>query len=334
MTARPVQFIPAYTAASLTVVNGANLGDEIGLADDVQHDDIYHFSPDCARRRLALISRDDNSFEIATDSDIAKPGHRLHLDACVTFMAPDGSTVDCVIAVEVDHDGMIEAILPIPLNSLTPKTDYRIIRIDRNEARRKIAQIGCVSFTAGTKITMFNGEQRAVEDLKEGDKVLTRDSGPKEIRWIGRNTMKAVGAFAPILIKAGTLNNLDDLSVSPDHRLFIYQREDTLGAGRSEVLVRAQHLLNGTTVTRQEGGYVDYYQLIFDEHQIIFAEGIAVESLLLDEQTRPALPDNLSSTFEATLPGRDTGLRAEFELSESLARRPDAAELLRRASTR
>jgi hypothetical protein len=50
-----------------------------------------------------------------------------------------------------------------------------------------------------------------------------------------------VGEFAPIVITKGALHNENDLPVSPDHRLFVCQREDKLGAGRSEVLVKVRH---------------------------------------------------------------------------------------------
>ena len=63
-----------------------------------------------------------------------------------------------------------------------------------------------------------------------------------------------MGEFTPICIKAGTLNNDNDLIVSPDHRLFIYQRSDELGAGRAELLVKVRYLLNGDTVFTQTGG--------------------------------------------------------------------------------
>ncbi|MBR9769476.1 MAG: hypothetical protein GYB46_13720, partial [Rhodobacteraceae bacterium] len=89
------------------------------------------------------------------------------------------------------------------------------------------------------------------------------------------------GDFAPVVIKAGALNNMHDLVVSPEHRLFVYQRQDKLGIGRAETLVRAKHLVNGKDVHRLDDGYVEYYQLLIVEHQIIYAEGIATESLLL-----------------------------------------------------
>ena len=125
-----------------------------------------------------------------------------------------------------------------------------------------------------------------------------------------------------------------DLVVSPDHRLFIYQRTDELGAGRAELLVKARHLVNGTTVRVAEGGFVDYYQLLFDSHQIIYAEGIAAESMLIDTRTRAILPEDLSNAMGEIIPGHSDLPHAGLDVSEPLLDRPDAAELLRRASMR
>ena len=89
--------------------------------------------------------------------------------------------------------------------------------------------------------------------------MLTRDDGPQKVRRIGQSTLRAVGDFAPICIGAGTLNNDNDLIVSPEHHLFIYQRSDELGACRFELLIKACHLLNGDTVVTQDGVFVDFF---------------------------------------------------------------------------
>ncbi|WP_457771069.1 Hint domain-containing protein [Phycobium rhodophyticola] len=155
----------------------------------------------------------------------------------------------------------------------------------------------------------------------------------QEIRWIGQTTQRAVGEFAPVRIAAGALHNEGDLLVSPDHRLFIYQRSDALGAGRSELLIKARHLVNGDSIQFQSGGFVDYFQLLFDRHQIIFAEGIAAETLLADQRTHAALPRDIAARLLADRTHDDSS-HHDFEVSGNLLDRPDAAALLRRASTR
>jgi hypothetical protein len=241
---------------------------------------------------------------------------------------------DALLLVEVDEAGAVADIYLLPLTALSTKVEYRLVGIDTQNARQKFAQVACVSFTRGTHITMSSGEQRLIEDLRIGDRILTRDDGIQAIRWISQTTVRAVGEFAPIRIHAGTLNNEHDLIVSPDHRLFIYQRSDKVGAGRSELLVKARHLVNGSTVTLMEGGFVDYFQLLFDSHQIIYAEGIAAETMLIDPRTKPVLPEELSQALGEVIPGHSDLPHAGLDVNEALLNRPDAAELLRKASSR
>lgn len=108
-----------------------------------------------------------------------------------------------------------------------------------------------------------------------------------------------------------------------------------MGAGRSELLVKARHLVNGDTVIRQDGGFVDYFQLLFDAHQIIYAEGIAAESTLVDTRTRATMPDEVTAQLmgNAATERGSAGLSG-LDVQETLLNRPDAAELLRKASTR
>jgi hypothetical protein len=329
---RATQSLQVYRADALRVVNGANLGDPISFADDLVHDDVYRLTSLATLRPLTVATGATSPFRIVGASAIGTPGADLHLDCCVTFMSGDGQTTEALVLVETDAEGLTEQVYVLPLAPMQPRSDYVLVGIDADTALQRFAQVACVSFTAGTMITMANGAQKPVEDLSVGDRILTRDDGPQPIRWIGHQTVRAVGAFAPICIREGLLNNTRDLLVSPDHRLFIYQRRDHLGAGRSELLVRARHLVNGDTVARRAGGFVDYYQMLFDTHQIIYAEGIAAESMLVDTRTRGALPKDMETDLTDLLPGHRRSDPRALEVEERLLNRPDAADLLRKSS--
>jgi hypothetical protein len=328
----PIQTLPVIDAATFVVHNGANLGDALGIAEDLVLDDIYRLSDDIPLSRLALQVEGDQ-FRICADSERGSEGAVVFLDCALTFMTPAGDTTDILVLVELEDTGMIAASYLVALAALAPRTDYSLVGIDTDNARQKLAQVACVSFTRGTHITMADGAQVQVEQLCAGDRVLTRGNGVQEIRWIGQSTSRAVGELAPVCIRKGALNNAHDLVVSPDHRLFIYQRSDEIGAGRSELMVKARHLVNGDTVVRLQGGFVDYFQLLFDNHQIIYAEGIATESFLIDARTAPAIPDALSEKLNAGKSNAEADM-SDMDVSRNLLDRPDAAELLRRASTR
>jgi len=324
----PAQSLPVYPACAFTAVDGANLGDPLTIAEDLIAGDVYQLSPFSERCRLSVCAQPGApSLRIARQTEAGNVGAEVHLDCCVTFMSPDGTVVEALILVELGGDGETIAHIHIfPLAEMQQRTDYAIVSIDRRAARTRFAETACVSFTRGTRITMANGAQIPVEGLNVGDRVLTRDHGVQQIRWIGRQTVRALGAFAPIRIAEGTLNNASDLVVSPNHRLFVYQRQDRLGAGRREVLVKAKYLLNGTTVTRTSGGFVDYFQMLFDRHEIIYAEGIAAETLLVDDTTRAALPEDISRNLTRDAP------RRVMELREAQVDARVAADLFRQAS--
>jgi hypothetical protein len=321
------QTILVYPAQDFVVTDGVAEGDAVSFADELVMDDVYQLSATADRQPLALALRaGGEAARVAPGTGIGKPANAIHFDCCLTLMEPDGTTTEVLVLVEVE-DAAVAGIYLLPLGALRPRTDYRLVGLDRKTATTRFAEVACVSFTRGTHITLASGEQVPIERLRVGDRVLTRDDGPQPIRWIGQNTIRAVGAFAPVMIRQGALHNENDLVLSPDHRIFIYQRQDHLGAGRAEVLVKVRHLVNGTSVIQLDGGFVEYFQLLFDDHQIIYAEGIAAESLLIDPRTRAALPDAVGGTRH--------GFRTHlgYEVQENLLSVPDAVDLLRRASS-
>ena len=325
----PIQSLPVLAAADLVVTNGANLGDGLADASELMLDDVYRLKPRGKRLRLVLGDLDGKTrFRVASGSEAGTPGQDVHLDCALTFMCSDGATVEALLFVEVSARGTIAACYLLPLAPLLPRRDYALVAIDREGARLRLAGIACVSFARGTSITLANGLQKPIEDLAVGEMVLTRDNGPRAIRWIGRQTVRATGALAPILIAKGALNNSGDLILSPNHRLFIYQRRDRIGAGRSEVLVQVRQLVNGHSVVQSDGGFVEYFQLLFDQHEIIYAEGIAAESLLVDTRVRPVIPDEVRARLSQG--GQDRS--GAYEIGDGLLDARVAAEELRRAS--
>ncbi|MCG7629462.1 Hint domain-containing protein [Epibacterium sp. MM17-32] len=333
-TAHSIQSLPAYPADLFRASFGVNAGDPIGILDELVMDDVYELRSSASPARLGICAQLDGGFSVHHDSALGTPGAPLFLDGVVTLMPELGAAVEALLIVETDPEGMIAAIYLLPQAPLAPFTGYRLVNGTRQGLQHRLAQMSCVAFARGTRITLATGAQRAIEDLRPGDRILTRDSGAQPITWIGQTTLRAVGEMAPILIRKGALNNARDLLVSPDHRLMVYQRSDALQAGRLELLLRARDLVNGDTVVVQDGGFVDYFQILFDRHYIIYAEGIAAESLLVDPISQPTLPADVQWRMRST---RRHGARADHGLDVKrplLEERPDAVDLLRRASLR
>ena len=236
-----------------------------------------------------------------------------------TLMGDDGNRVE-LLALHVAQE-----LFALPLSPMGQGLGYQLLKVEEAPEDTALSDLLCVSFARGTMITMADGSQRQIETLESGDRVLTRDHGPQPVLWVGHATLRGVGAFAPVVISAGALGNAGDLIVSQQHRMFLYQRQRVAGMTTSELLVQARHLVDGETVFIREGGFVDYFSLVFDRHEIVYAEGIPAESLMVSEAVINRLPPELSAEVKARFPGlsqvQHFGTEAGRQVLEALNRR-------------
>jgi hypothetical protein len=145
---------------------------------------------------------------------------------------------------------------------------------------------GVICFTPGTAIQTPYG-LRAIEELREGDLVQTKDDGAQRIRWVGSRRMSGARLFAmphlrPIRLKAGAFGEDvpdDDLIVSPQHRILLQGSAAQALFNTPEVLVAAKDLINGDTVTVDTKlREITYIHMLFDSHQVLWANGVETES--------------------------------------------------------
>lgn len=158
---------------------------------------------------------------------------------------------------------------------------------------------GVICFTPGTLIDTPEGP-RAVESLREGDAVQTKDNGAEDIQWIGQRRMTGARLFAmptlrPIRISAAALGPIRpgrDLLVSPDHRVLIGGDVARALFNTPEVLVQARDLVNETSVSVDLGlREVSYIHLLLPRHQIVWANGVETESFHPASAELEALPE-------------------------------------------
>jgi len=148
---------------------------------------------------------------------------------------------------------------------------------------------GFACFAFGTRIETIQGEV-PVETLQAGDMVRTSDNGFQPLLYLARKKVSAMGRFAPVRFRKGALGNTRDLLVSQQHRMIVSGWQAELLCGQTEVFVPAKHLVNGGDVDLVYGGSVEYFHLLFAQHEVVFSEGIPTESyfpggeLSLEEQ--------------------------------------------------
>jgi len=118
-----------------------------------------------------------------------------------------------------------------------------------------------------------------VENLVIGDAVWTESHGAQPIRWICQQEVPAKGAFAPIRISAGTLGANRAILVSPAHRMLIQGADVEALFGIPKALVAAKDLVNDRTITYETTlSTVEYFHIMFDQHEIVQAHGTLSES--------------------------------------------------------
>jgi len=186
----------------------------------------------------------------------------------------------------------------------------------------EIENIMC--FTPGTCIATPKGA-RDIASLKVGDFVVTRDHGLQPIRWIQSRTVPALDRFAPIRIRPGVVTGQQsDLLVSPQHRMLFQGYRAELLFGESEVFVAAKHLVDGRMVTQETGGYVTYIHMMFDEHEVIYAEGAATESFHPGSTSLSAVTDHARDELFALFPKLRSDIGGYGQTARRCLRRHEA----------
>lgn len=142
-----------------------------------------------------------------------------------------------------------------------------------------------VCFGVGTNIRTPLGSVE-IENLRIGDQVVTADNGTQTIRFIQRQHFvfrKREDKNRPIVFKAGSLGAglpRRDLVVSPQHRMLLPSKGVPNAESSSGVFYPAKSLTDMPGVRVKRGvKFVDYFHLLLDRHEVIFAEGLPTESL-------------------------------------------------------
>lgn len=156
-------------------------------------------------------------------------------------------------------------------------------------------------FARGTRIETAAGFV-AVEDLRDGMMIETMDHGLQPVRRVLSKVVDGRGALAPVEIGAAVLGNVRALRVSPHHRMVVSGWRAELLTGAPEVLAAAADLVDGARVRVVPVDQVEYFHLLFDRHEIIFAEGAATESYHPFADDEAALGPETLAELQALFP--------------------------------
>lgn len=236
----------------------------------------------------------------------------IYAEAFATIEAPDGTLIWIDrIEIEGEHIGYS------PSQNLEPGVAYSFLsEVDIDNApggdfssdnrltysEYEAQSVPC--FVSGTMLLTRDG-MMPVDWITVGDDLWTQDHGWQTVRWRGVRQFEDDPDFAcPIEFAPGSLGTntpAEVLRVSPQHRIRVSGSMCELWFGEVEVLVAAKHLVGraGVSEVTLDKDHA-YHHLLFDRHEVLTSDGIALESLFLGDQSphlHPAPPLAMTHTL-------------------------------------
>lgn len=297
--------------------------------DALVHDaasNTWALRPDYARgiHRLEASGWDDDGYmsgdsaqdEVGDDAQQIGSLHRLdgtlvvsgrfYSEEYIILVGPDGQTIRLDL-VEVAGQP-VAWVVSAPLQPATTyaQTGRYDVTANTQTSYQHMANVPCLA--AGTLIATERGD-RPIEQLREGDGVLTRDSGFQPVLWAGRFVAEpglpglCVIDIAPHAFGAGMPTRA--LRVTPNHRMLLASPRLMLQSGECEMFAAAKFLTGERGVTASvPPAPVAFHHLLFAEHEVILAEGLWTESLFAGDAILDAQPPALRSHLRALVAGR------------------------------
>ena len=293
---------------------------------------------------LLLSSGDsDEIYYVVVDGEVVDLND-LIADGSVTFTVEDGGThtiqsdgafaggnyKDASIA-QLTFNVEISSIGAYGTNGNSSNWDYFEVGIDDS-----VFDVVC--FTRDTKIETENGI-RPIQTLQVGDRVRTLSGALKPIRWIGRKLFNEQHLaqhpkLRPVRICAGALGSgfpKHDLLLSRQHRVMLASKISERMFGEEQTLIAA------VLLTEMSGIYVDdditeveYFHILFDQHEVIFSEGVPAESLFLGREAISSVPKAALEELQEMFPELSGAGFTRQDLAVFEAERRQQKKLLQR----
>ncbi len=216
---------------------------------------------------------------------LPEPDHPHHLSTAPAggLVLTDGAALYVARLITCEHAALVvfDGALPAPGQSCW------VVDCDLQQAvlpPAKAQEVIC--FASDAMIATPTGAV-PIGQLRAGALVVTRDNGPQPVLWVGQTTLSGLALrqhrhLRPIRLRSGALRAGlpdDDLYVSPAHRVLVTGARARDLFGCDEVLACARDLVDYRTIAPDLALHgVTYVHLLFERHQIIFANGLASES--------------------------------------------------------
>jgi len=128
---------------------------------------------------------------------------------------------------------------------------------------------------------------RKIGAMQPGDTIVSASGDIVPVLGVFKKVTPAFGSYAPVRLRAPYFGLQSDLVMAGTQRLIVGGSDVEYTFGCDEVLIPAQHLINGTAAIAQPaGGTTTYYQLLLPENEAFVASELLLESLFIGRLRR------------------------------------------------
>lgn len=253
------------------------------------------------------VPNDANQIATVTDAN----GNLLSVDASyvewtATYTGSNGQVIE-VWRIELDNGLRLFAVSEIPEVGVTFTTNNKDQSADGLDPA-DIPDTPC--FVRGTLIETSCGP-KPIEVLRTGDDVLGYGGKLLKLRKVfrrsfNRRELAANEKLYPVRITAGALGEglpRRDMLVSRQHRMLVSSKIVKRMFGQSDALIPAIRLVTvpGIFIDWRVLN-IEYFHLLFDQHEVIFAEGTPSESLLTGKEAINCLGPEILEEVQTIFP--------------------------------
>ncbi|WP_300057883.1 Hint domain-containing protein [uncultured Roseobacter sp.] len=305
----------AFDSENLVVTSSSNtglIGNPIINNSSTPNGTIFQFSAgsgeaitlnDTGGNRNVFEDDRPNQHRIVDGKGLVADGTRVESESIIRLrqLDDDGDPTGPVITLNVySQNGNTSDIWGYSTTSLLQDgASYVKVSGSNNGSSAYNTFVPC--FAEGTQIETADGSV-AVEDIEADLEIWTKDTGPQPVRWASSTTVEGQGDYAPVVIDPGVFGNHSALVVSQQHRMWVETPMAELLFGRSEVLIAAKHLIGLPGVSLQPRDRICYTHFMFDNHQIVRANGALTESFFYAEVSIGSLESAQRAELEALFP--------------------------------
>ena len=192
------------------------------------------------------------------------------------FSVSDHDTLDITSFPEITDHGSLTISQSGTDALISMAFGQTIVLSNFNAADLTAAAFAVACFAAGARIATPSGPV-PVEELREGDQVISAFGGTSTVLWLGSRTVDCrrhprPRDVMPVRIDRDAFADgapVRDLYLSPDHAVLV-----------DGALIPVRHLINGATIAQMPTDTVTYHHVELGQHDVVLAEGLPCESYL------------------------------------------------------